>query len=158
MTSSNGNLFRVTGHLWGEFTGPRSPVNSPHKGQWRGVLMFTLICARINGWVNNREAGDLRPNRAHYGVMLLHATVRADSFAIGHLCWWNAIPRHTVSYTMAIGSSESWDEINTKFLLRLKSKNRMGNHQAADSSPNWFVGCQALESIHGDLNIAKMAV
>ena len=23
MTSSNGNIFRVTGHLWGEFTGPR---------------------------------------------------------------------------------------------------------------------------------------
>ena len=32
----------------------RSPVNSPHKGQWRGALMFTLIYARINGWVNNR--------------------------------------------------------------------------------------------------------
>ena len=29
----------------------RSPVNSPHKGQWRGALMFPLICARINGWV-----------------------------------------------------------------------------------------------------------
>ena len=27
----------------------RSPVKSPHKGQWRGALMFTLICARING-------------------------------------------------------------------------------------------------------------
>ena len=23
----------------------RSPVNSPHKGQWRGALMFSLICA-----------------------------------------------------------------------------------------------------------------
>ena len=22
----------------------RSPVNSPHKGQWRGALMFSLIC------------------------------------------------------------------------------------------------------------------
>ena len=32
------------------------PVNSPHKGQWRGAVMFSLICARINGWVNNREA------------------------------------------------------------------------------------------------------
>ena len=38
----------------------RSPVNSLHKGQWRGALMFTLICARINGWVNNREAGEAR--------------------------------------------------------------------------------------------------
>ena len=36
----------------------RSPVNSPHKGQWRGDLMFSLICVWINGWVNNREAGD----------------------------------------------------------------------------------------------------
>ena len=38
----------------------RSPVNSPHKGQWRGVLVFSLIFAWIYGWVNNREAGDLR--------------------------------------------------------------------------------------------------
>ena len=38
----------------------RSPVNSPHKGQWRGALMFSLICVWINAWVNNREAGDLR--------------------------------------------------------------------------------------------------
>ena len=49
----------------------RSPVNSPHKGQWRGALMFTLICARINGWVNNGEAGDLRRNRAHYDVIVV---------------------------------------------------------------------------------------
>ena len=35
----------------------QSLVNSPHKSQWRGALMFSLICARINGWVNNREAG-----------------------------------------------------------------------------------------------------
>ena len=49
----------------------RSPVNSPHKGQWRGALMFTLICARINGWVNNREAGDLRRYRAHYDVIVM---------------------------------------------------------------------------------------
>ena len=41
----------------------RSPVNSPHKGQWRGALMFSLICAWINGWVNNREAGDWRRHR-----------------------------------------------------------------------------------------------
>ena len=43
----------------------------PHKGQWRGALMFTLICARINGWVNNREAGDLRRYRTHYDVIVM---------------------------------------------------------------------------------------
>ena len=46
----------------------RSPVNSPHKGQWHGALMFSLIRARINGWVNNGEAGDLRRHRSHYDV------------------------------------------------------------------------------------------
>ena len=46
----------------------RSPVNSPHKGQWRGALMFSLTCAWIHGWVNNRTAGDLRRHRAHYVV------------------------------------------------------------------------------------------
>ena len=49
----------------------RSPVNSPHKGQWRGALMFSLICVGINDWVNNREAGDLRRYRAHYDVIVM---------------------------------------------------------------------------------------
>ena len=47
------------------------PVNSPHKGQWRGALMFSLICIWITGWVNNREAGDLRRYRAHYDVTVM---------------------------------------------------------------------------------------
>ena len=49
----------------------RSPLNSPHKGQWRGALMFSLICARINGWLNNGEASDLRRHRAHYDVIVI---------------------------------------------------------------------------------------
>ena len=49
----------------------RSPVNSPHKGQWRGALMFSLICVWINCWVNNREAGDLRRYCAHYDVSVM---------------------------------------------------------------------------------------
>ena len=44
------------------------PVNSPHKGQWRGTLMFSFICVWITSWVNNRTAGDLRRYRAHYDV------------------------------------------------------------------------------------------
>ena len=52
------------------------PVNSPHKGQWRGALMFSLICIWINGWVNSREAGDLRCYRTHYDVtvMMVHCS------------------------------------------------------------------------------------
>ena len=47
----------------------RPPVDSPHKGQW--ALMFSLICAWINGWVNNGEAGDFRRHRVHYDVTLI---------------------------------------------------------------------------------------
>ena len=68
MTSSNGNIFRVTGLLCGEFTGP---VISPHKDQWRVALMFSLIWTSTNGWVNNREAGDLRRHRAHSDVIVM---------------------------------------------------------------------------------------
>ena len=43
----------------------RPPVNSLYKGQWRGAVMFSLICAWADGWVNNRNAGDLRCHHVH---------------------------------------------------------------------------------------------
>ena len=49
----------------------RSPVNFPHKGQWRGALMFSLMYAWINDCVNNREAGDLRLQHGHYDVIVM---------------------------------------------------------------------------------------
>ena len=49
----------------------RSLVNSPHKGQWRGALIFSLTCAWINGPVNNRVASDLRRHCAHYDVIVM---------------------------------------------------------------------------------------
>ena len=55
----------------------RSRVNSHHKGQWRGALVFSLICAGMNDWVNNREAGDLRRHRAHFDVIVM-ITVLSD--------------------------------------------------------------------------------
>ena len=55
----------------------RSPVNSPHKGRWRRALMFSIICAWKNGSVSNREAGDLRRHRAHYGVTVM-STVKEN--------------------------------------------------------------------------------
>ena len=50
----------------------RSPVNSPHKDQWRGALMFSLICAWTNSWANNGDADDLRLHRAHYDVTVMN--------------------------------------------------------------------------------------
>ena len=71
MTSSNGNTFRVTGHLCGEFTDDRwIPITKP---VMRGFDVFSLICAWINGWVNNHVAGDLIRHRAHYDVTIMDA-------------------------------------------------------------------------------------
>ena len=59
------------------------PGNSRHEGQWRGALMFSLICVWINGWVNNGKAGDLRRYRAHYDVTVMN-TCQISS----HPFWW----------------------------------------------------------------------
>ena len=49
----------------------RSPVDSPHKGQWRRALMFSMICAWSNGWTNNGDTGDLRGHCAHYDITVM---------------------------------------------------------------------------------------
>ena len=54
---------RYWAFVWGIH---RLPVNSPHKGQWRGALIFSLICAWINGWLSSREADDLRRDGAQH--------------------------------------------------------------------------------------------
>ena len=56
------------------------PVNSPHKGQWHGALMFSFICVWINDWVNNREAGDLRRQHGHYDVNVMKAGAMACKY------------------------------------------------------------------------------
>ena len=77
MTSSNGNIFRVIGPLcW-------SPVDSPHRGKWRGALVFSLIYAWTNDWANNLDTSDLRRHSAHYDV-----TVICVSIPIWQPCWW----------------------------------------------------------------------
>ena len=63
MTSSNGNIFRVTGHLCGEFTGPRW---IPRKKTSDAELWCFLW-----SWVNNHGAGDLRRYCAYYDVIVM---------------------------------------------------------------------------------------
>ena len=61
MTSSNGDIFRVIGPLRGEFTGR----------QWRGALVFSVICACATGWLNSLNAVELRRHRAHYDITVM---------------------------------------------------------------------------------------
>ena len=46
-------------------------MSSPHKGQWGGALIFSLICAWTNDWANNRDVGDLRRHHRHYDVIAM---------------------------------------------------------------------------------------
>ena len=102
MTWSNGNIFHVTGPLWGE--SPGNPLDCPHKGQWRGALMFSLVGAWTNGSANNRDACDLRRHRTNYDVtvMYLKKTSSMKYFILtnAHSCHysfyrrrsWNILP------------------------------------------------------------------
>ena len=65
MTSSNGNIFRVTGPLCGEFTGPGDfPAQRPVTRSFD--VFFDL---RPNKRLS--EAGDLRRQRGHYDVIVM---------------------------------------------------------------------------------------
>ena len=67
MASSNANIFRVTGHLCREFTG-EFPTQRPVTWSFD---VFLCSVPRINGWVNNGEAGDLRRHSTHYDVIIM---------------------------------------------------------------------------------------
>ena len=86
----------------------RSTVNSPHKGQWRGALMFSLIFAWINGWVNNCEAGDLRHHRAHYDVTVMRVMLMFRIF----LCLLRLGAGRCYLWVSNHKFSKVWDEIS----------------------------------------------
>ena len=85
----------------------RSPVNSPHKGQWRGALIFTLICVWINGWVNNREAGDLSSYRAHYDVTVMRQLEALLHFSCLRSPVLRSSPSHVRTYCPRLGGTIS---------------------------------------------------
>ena len=72
----------------------RSPVNSPHKGQWRIALMFSLICVWINDWINNGEAGDLRRHRGYYDVTVMYYNRARWKMVMGYLQFNSSARRH----------------------------------------------------------------
>ena len=97
-----------------------SPVNSPHKGQWRRALMFSLIWVRINGWVNNRETSDLRHYSAHYDVIVMRSLRIADPLGQDRL--WNRVLTRDQS-----GS------------LRITSTRWVGQFEALGQSTVWYI-------------------
>ena len=105
-----------------------SPVNSPHKGQWRGALMFSLICPWINAWINNREAGDLRCHPAHYDITVMwYISLSSDTgqvkgsangasfiWLIRNQFWKNSIVN--VRWVNILGNVKDWC-LNPKYIV-----------------------------------------
>ena len=93
------------------------PVNS--KAQWRGALIcFSLICVWINGWVNNRKAGDLRRYSAHYDVIVMYLS---DVFSCFHhyICAWG---RTLPSFGCFALKTDCWETDMFATCLRFNSR------------------------------------
>ena len=101
----------------------RSPVNCPHKGQWRGALMFSLICA----WVNNREASDLGRHRAPYDVIEMLLKLWISVWPCAYLA------SQSSSFMMfefcADSSSELDERIEPTLQWRHNDNDGVSNHQ-----------------------------
>ena len=82
----------------------RFPMNSPHKDQWRG----TLIWARINGWVTDGEAGDLRCHRSHYYVIVMFYLRHTHSRMCMYIkCWQDDLVYFSYPFCILIRLLES---------------------------------------------------
>ena len=95
-----GKLFpRHWPFVWGIH---RSPVNSPYKGQWRGALIFSLICVWINSWINNRKAHDLRRYQVHCDVIVIFNTGNTVNVLVTYTYSWSLI--QTICYDISVPS------------------------------------------------------
>ena len=108
----------------------RSPVNSPHKGQWRRALVFSLICPRINGWVNNGDAGDLRRHRAHYDVIeMFYCLLHCGARLLGCNWWLHISDRNGGKYLRCFFNTKYW-QISLQW--RHNERDGVSNHQPYD--------------------------
>ena len=94
----------------------QSPVNSHQHAQRPVTRSFDVFFDLPHGWVNSRQAGDLRCHFAHYDVIVMILSHYAQ-FGIGHICTnyslrhpsyimdcWQPKPkvRHVMIYHMAL--------------------------------------------------------
>ena len=103
MTSSNGNIFRVTGPLCGEFTGPGEfPTQRPVTRSFD--VFFDL---RLNKrWVNNREAGNLRRYRPHYCVIVMNMNSQVP--VVNSIRTWTLLCLHLNQVDMSLLQWPYW--------------------------------------------------
>ena len=102
MTTSNANIFLVTGPLCGEFTGDRwiPLIKASNAELWR----FLRFLAWTNGWVNHLDAGDYKSHCAHYYVTVM--TLRA-LILLMPICFSMCSPRRKIN----ILSYSLWNDV-----------------------------------------------
>ena len=86
----------------------RSPVNSPHKGQWRGALMYSFNQRPNKLWVNSREAGDLRHIRPQYNVRVMATIGRVSAAIILTRPYGHDISSHDNNMVTLAGNQQLW--------------------------------------------------
>ena len=145
-------------------------LNSPHKSQWRRALMCSLICVWLNGWVNNREAGDFRRYRTHYDVtvMILTCIPGLPAYTASEMSFWRKFPTdqwrkfrqnddisvlmyhriYTRSHTYVLWKSLDihklhvlYTEVIFKAYIIIDSHNQGVLCECIDKYICWFVGC-----------------
>ena len=170
VTSSNGNIFHVTGPVGGGGGIHRLPVNSHHKGQWRRAWMFSLICAlnkplskQSRGWwfettlrslwrhCNVIEIGEIQEMQRSLHHLkgqlteLYEAYVSLDSMLSNH--FWNSFRLPFISLNDSLKSSKcsgngSSPQLSITLQSRHNERDGVSNHQRLDCLLDHFFRCR----------------
>ena len=106
----------------------RSPVNSPHKGQWRGALMFSLICVWINGWKKQswswwfetlscplwRHCNGPRQNVRHSADVILKSILLYENYHILIKISLKCVPMYLIDNILALVQFMDWRRSSDK--------------------------------------------
>ena len=122
ISSSNGNIFSVTGHLCGEFTGPwwiffYLRLNKRFSKQWWGCLFETLSRAL---WRHRNGAGKKKPRHRHHILTL--KTYAASVMNILQITGREVTTRRKVIKTMITTSHHNIVIISNRLSIAVNSK------------------------------------
>ena len=96
-----------------------SPVDSPHKGQWLGALMFSLICTWTNSWAINPDAGDLRRQHNHYDVTVMnsvgHHTGSSNDLSLNLTVQYHSIAEQILTFCQVEHSEQTSLKFKSKY-------------------------------------------
>ena len=131
MTASNQNIFYVTGHQRGEL-----------------ALVSSLICAWINGWIHNREAGDLRRYRAHYDLTVMRTSeisisdhVDCKQISNAYRAWYQILVPQIQNVSMQFNSSVVvvWASICDNLLIEIWATTEWNHSRVGLTAPGHYL-------------------